>query len=336
VRELRGVSHVCNAAVPCAPAASFVLRGSPSRAALFAAGAIGATMALAGCGGRDQSSGTPAVDGSADARLMDARSSSEAGDRDVAAFPPEAGDVDAADLPEAGDIDAADLPEAGDIDATDLPEAGDLDATLDGPIDAPVDSGPPPALSPDAATVTCPTTIVDALHSTDPTQTGRLSRVTPISACGMTKSFPGSAADPSNPHFYHAYRFVNTSGASSCFTFTLTYPATASADASTADASLDDASLADASMDDAGDASMQDASPPPPPPPVAQKFMTAYTTFYPSQISNGYLGDVGNQLVPPQTMAITVPAGGAIDVVVFALDVAPAGVDTFTLSCAAQ
>jgi hypothetical protein len=216
-------------------------------------------------------------------------------------------------------------------------EAGS-DVTVDAPMDVQVVDAAPeiPALLPDAATVTCPTTIDDALQSTDPTQTGRLSRVTPTSACGMTKTFPGSAADPSNPHLYHAYRFVNPSGAASCFTFTLTYPATASADASTADASMSDASLADASSDDAGDGSMPDASPPPPPPPSPQKFMTAYTTYYPVDIANGYLGDVGAVLVSPQTMAITVPAGGSIDVVVFAVDVAPAGVDTFTLSCTAQ
>jgi hypothetical protein len=35
-------------------------------------------------------------------------------------------------------------------------------------------------------------------------------------------------------------------------------------------------------------------------------------------------------------MAITVPAMTTIDVVVYAIDVAPAGADSYTLSCAAQ
>jgi hypothetical protein len=175
-------------------------------------------------------------------------------------------------------------------------------------------------LPPDAATVTCPTTIVDALHSTDATQTGRLTRIAPVSACGMTKAFPSTAADPSNPHFYRAYRFANTSGVSSCFNFTLTTGAPSSADASTGDASIDDASTP------------PDASGPPPP----QTILAAYATFVPTDLSSGYLGDMGAVLLSPQTMAITVPAAGTIDVVVSAVDVAPAGAGPYTLSCSAQ
>jgi len=53
-------------------------------------------------------------------------------------------------------------------------------------------------------------------------------------------------------------------------------------------------------------------------------------------LSVGYLGDVGDVLTSPQTMGVTVPAGGTIDVVVYAIDVGPAGVGSYALSCSTQ
>jgi hypothetical protein len=184
-----------------------------------------------------------------------------------------------------------------------------------------VDSGLiDPALLPDAATVTCPTMINGVLTSTDGVQIGRYSRVPSASVCGMMKSYPTTMADPSNPHRYDAYRFLNATSASVCFNFTLTYGGVPPA--------------GDAAVQDA--ASMQmDAGPPPN---QNQLYMAAYTTFYPTNLAVGYLGDVGAVLTPPQTMGITVPAGGTIDVTVYAIGSTSIdnGPDPYTLTCATQ
>ena len=140
-------------------------------------------------------------------------------------------------------------------------------------------------------TFTCPTMIDGAIDTTDPTQTGRESRIAPVAACGAVKAFPGNRADPTNAHLFDVYRFVNPSGASVCFNFTLTY----------------------------GGASV--------------RYLTAYSSYDPANISSGYLGDAGGVVVSPLAMGITVAAGSSIDVVVFAIDVAPAGVGSYTLRC---
>jgi len=143
-------------------------------------------------------------------------------------------------------------------------------------------------------TMTCPTTIAGVLETTDPTQTGRVSRIAPTAVCGLPKAFPSNAADPTNPHLFDVYRFVNPgSSADTCFNFTLTY------DGSTG----------------------------------LQRYLTAYSNYDPTNIGSGYLGDVGTVITSPQSMGITVPAGSSIDVVVYAMDVAPSGVGAYTLSC---
>jgi hypothetical protein len=139
----------------------------------------------------------------------------------------------------------------------------------------------------------CPTVINGSLDVTDPQQTGRESRVAPAAACGAPKAFAGNQADPTNPHLYDAYHFVNPSTSSVCFNFTLNYDGTTG----------------------------------------LQRYLTAYTTYDPINIGDRYLGDVGAVLTAPQTMAITVPAGSSIDVVVFAIDIAPGGVGAYTLGC---
>jgi len=144
----------------------------------------------------------------------------------------------------------------------------------------------------------CPATINGVLKTTDSVQTGRESRIPSPTICGPAKVFPSNAADPSNPHFYNAYHFVNPSGASACFTFTLTY------DSGSVDGS-------------AG----------------VQRYLTAYSAYDPLNIGNNYLGDVGDVVTSPQTMSITVPAGSSIDVVVFAIPIAPNGAGSYTLSC---
>jgi hypothetical protein len=221
----------------------------------------------------------------------------------------------AADVDHSADANGPDVDDPAEGGGLDAASALDVANGLDDASSDVADAGPGgPALLPDAATVTCPSSIGDSLGSSDGTQTGRISRVPPNSACGTTKGFPTTNADPTNPHIYRAYRFANTTAAPSCYTFVLTYGATSSLDAGmSADASmLNDASVAPA------------------------KYMTAYSTFYPADLAAGYLGDVGAQLISPQTMGITVPAGGTIDVVVHAVDVAPAGLGPYTLSCTAQ
>jgi len=188
---------------------------------------------------------------------------------------------------------------------------------------------PTPALPPGSATVACPMQINGSLDTSDRTQTGRHSRIPPISACGATKGFPGNAADPSNPHLFDVYRFANPSAAAVCFNFTLTDGAGGLAELDAgADGGLDAGDGLDAGADAASDAAVVSAAPP--------KYLTAYSTFYPTDLAQGYLGDVGDKLSAPQAMGITVPAGGTIDVVVYATDVAPAGVGSYSLSCATQ
>jgi hypothetical protein len=189
---------------------------------------------------------------------------------------------------------------------------------------------PTPALPADAPTVLCSGPISGSLDTTDRTQTGRHSRINTPSVCGTTKLSPGTDADPVNPHLYDVYRFSNPTTAAVCFNFTLTYGELA------VDGGLDGgADDPDASAEIAVDAG--DAGPIPPPAPVGpQRYLTAYNTFFPTSISLEYLGDVGATLNSPQPMGITVPAGETIDVVVYAIDVAPAGVGAYTLSCSTQ
>jgi hypothetical protein len=189
---------------------------------------------------------------------------------------------------------------------------------------------PTPALPDDAPTVTCPTEINGSLETSDGSQTGRHSRFGALSACGMTKMFPGNGADPTNPHLFDVYRFSNPTAAPVCFTFTLTYGEISVVDV---DAGADAAG----SENDAGvDTGAADAGDPPVVVTALQKYLTAYGTFFPTDLSLQYLGDTGDRLVPPQEMGVTVPANGTIDVVVYAIDVAPAGVDSYTLSCSTQ
>ena len=140
---------------------------------------------------------------------------------------------------------------------------------------------------------TCPTLIDGALETTDPTQMGRENRIGTAATCGVSKQFPGNSTDPTNPHLVDVYRFVNPTGVPDCFSFTLTYDGTSG----------------------------------------LQRYLTAYGIYDPSNIGTGYLADVGNLLTSPQTMSVTVPAGSSIDVVVFAIDIAPSGVGPYSLKC---
>lgn len=222
-------------------------------------------------------------------------------------------------------------------------------------VNGPVESGgaPTPALPPDAGTFTCPTTIIDSISSSDLTQTGRLNRLPPGTACGTAEQYPGNNADTSNEHFFLAYRFVNpNSAAATCYTFTLNYgpgitipsdmdagDASTQNDADAGDASTrNDADAGDASNDaDAGDASAQnDAAVDDGP----ARYMSAYSTFYPTNLALGFQGYavVGYSLGPtnpPMTMSVTIPAGGTADVVVAAIDPTPNGPGPypFSLSC---
>lgn len=196
---------------------------------------------------------------------------------------------------------------------------------------------PTPALPADAPTVACPTVIDGSLDGADRSQTGRHSRIPPFAACGAAKGSPGTAADPSNPHLYDVYRFSNPSSAAVCFNFTLTYGGVGVGDAGAdggSDASIPDGTEsaldagADAAADGGADAPVVDNGP--------ARYLTAYGTFFPTSIELEYRGDVGDVLTSPQAMGITVPAGDTIDVVVYAVDVAPAGAGSYTLSCSVQ
>ena len=186
---------------------------------------------------------------------------------------------------------------------------------------------PTPALPANAPTVTCPTQINGVLETSDGSQTGRHSRVAPVSACGAAKAYPGNAADATNPHLFDVYRFANPSSAAVCFELTLSYGAVAVVDAG-ADAGLDAGAVTvlDASAD-AGDAAVEVPVGPQP-----AKYLTAYGTFYPTDLSLEFLGDVGDTLTSPQSLGVTVAAGETVDVVVYAVDNAPVG-GAYTLSC---
>jgi hypothetical protein len=193
---------------------------------------------------------------------------------------------------------------------------------------------PTPALPDDAPTVACPTQINGSLDVSDSSQTGRHSRIEPVAACGMTKGFPGNAADPTNPHLFDVYRFSNPSAAPVCFNFTLTY-----GDIGVSDAGADAGSDASIPVDegnglDAGADAADSGGEPPVVNAGPARYLTAYGTFFPTDLALEYRGDVGGiSLTSPQAMGITVPAGDTIDVVVYAIDVAPAGVGSYTLSC---
>jgi hypothetical protein len=102
----------------------------------------------------------------------------------------------------------------------DLPRDSAGDPSIDVALDVPRD-----ALSPDSApgTMTCPATILGSLDSSDQVQVGRLSRIGPISACGISKRYPGNSSDPTNSHLCDIYRFVNPTHTPVCFNFTLRY-----------------------------------------------------------------------------------------------------------------
>jgi hypothetical protein len=202
--------------------------------------------------------------------------------------------------------------------------------------------GPPPvpALPATAATLACPTVITGALAASDGTQTGRHSRVAPVSACGTDKAYPGNDADPSNPHLFDVYRFENPTAAAVCFTFTLNNGEGAVVDPGTDAGALDagpDAAGIDPVVDGGVGDGGADASVVPPVGGVGPvKYLTAYGTFYPTDLSLEFLGDVGATLTSPWTMGVTVPAGETVDVVVYAIDNAPLGVGSYTLSCSSQ
>jgi hypothetical protein len=197
---------------------------------------------------------------------------------------------------------------------------------------------PTPALPANAATVACGMTINGSLDATDPSQTGRHSRIPPVSACGVAKAYPGNGADATGPHLFDVYRFSNPGAAAVCFNFTLSYGGAGVVEVS--DAGSDAAVVSDAGSENPVDAAVTDAggdaAPPVAPPAMPQKYLAAYGTFYPTDLAREFLGDVGDTLNPPQSMGITVPAGDTIDVVVYGIDQAPGSAGAYTLSCATQ
>jgi hypothetical protein len=231
-------------------------------------------------------------------------------------------------------------------DVEDAAQGGESDVNI-----PPVDSAPPtPALLPDAGTFTCPTTIVDSISSTDGTQIGRNNRDPPTTACNTTEPYPGNAADPDMAHFYLAYRFFNPDSSASCVTFTLNYGPTVQDDVDAGDASTQDASTQndggnrDAStQNDAGASASSASSSSGVVDDGPSRYVSAYSTFYPTNIPLGFLGYacVGysqGPTNPPMAMSVTIPAGGTVDVVVTAVDPAPNGPGPypFSLSCTAQ
>jgi hypothetical protein len=70
--------------------------------------------------------------------------------------------------------------------------------------------------------------------------------------------------------------------------------------------------------------------------PGAQLYAVAYKPFNPSDITAGYLGDVGATLESPQRMGISVEAGASIEVVVYAVAIGSTPAGSYTLSCSTQ
>jgi hypothetical protein len=101
----------------------------------------------------------------------------------------------------------------------DLSSESTGDAFFDAALDVPADTWPDIP----AGTLTCPATISGSLDSSDQVQSGRLSRIAPVSTCGIGKQYPTKDADPTNPHLYDVYHFINPTGSPVCFNFALTY-----------------------------------------------------------------------------------------------------------------
>jgi hypothetical protein len=70
--------------------------------------------------------------------------------------------------------------------------------------------------------------------------------------------------------------------------------------------------------------------------PGAQLYAVAYKQFNPSDITTGYLGDVGATVDSPQRMGISVAAGTTIEVVVYAIAIGSTSAGSYTLSCSTQ
>jgi len=242
-------------------------------------------LGAAGCGGGSSSSGVGGHDAGASDAHGTGGASAGTGGHVGSGGSTGTGGAGTGGMTDAG----ADLPAVGGMTGT----GGSGDGGVTGTGGSVLDAGVVPA--------SCPSTINGVLRTTDAVQTGRESRIAPTAACGVPKGYPGNGADPANPHLYNAYHFVNPSGDTVCFNFTLTYDS-GSVDGSTG----------------------------------VQRYLTAYSTYDPANIGNNYLGDVGAVLTSPQTMGITVPPGSAIDVVVFAIDVAPNGTGSDSLSCSAS
>jgi hypothetical protein len=62
-------------------------------------------------------------------------------------------------------------------------------------------------------------------------------------------------------------------------------------------------------------------------------YAAAYSSFDPTNIATGYLGDVGGVLTSPQSMGITVGAGATVDMVVYAIAMGTTAAGSYTLSC---
>ncbi len=255
-----------------------------------AVGAVAVVLiGVAGCGGGSSTSGVGGRDGgTSDSHGTGGATGGHTGGGGAAGGSTGTGGAVTAGT--GGMTDAgADVPAAGGMTGS----GGSGDGGVTGTGGSITDAGLIPA--------SCPGTINGVLEATDSVQTGRESRIPNAAACGAPKAYPTNGADPSNPHLYDAYHFVNPSGASVCFNFTLTY------NSGSVDGSIG-----------------------------VQRYLTAYSKYDPVNIGNNYLGDVGAVLTSPQTMGITVPPGSSIDVVVFGIDVAPNGVGSYSLSCAAD
>lgn len=64
-------------------------------------------------------------------------------------------------------------------------------------------------------------TFTDRITAADPTQIGRMNRLSPASVCGTTKVYPGNFTTVGNYH-YKTYSVQNTSAVSQCITFNIT------------------------------------------------------------------------------------------------------------------
>jgi len=139
-----------------------------------------------------------------------------------------------------------------------------------------------------------PTTITGSLAAGDPTQTGRMGRIAPTSACGSSKTCPGAFAGDTNQHQYDLHTFTN-GPTPTCVTITTTANCSSTTN------------------------------------PI---ITVAYLgSFNPTNLCTNYLGDLGGSPATgvPVSMSVNIPANGTLVINVHEIT-AGTGCSSYTLN----